>query len=159
LCDDYIVICIGCDGFILARNRCLKIDEFRLRLTHITLFIVTWFYGKEKPMFPAARISDMEACPSGGGAIMTGEVTVLIEGLPAARVGDSIACSGGPITIESGAPKVVIGGSNAARMTDSSCHGGKIVKGAATVLIGNGGGGRSSTMQSAHSNAAPFARG
>lgn len=109
--------------------------------------------------FPAARIGDLEVCSMGGGAITTGEMTVLVEKRPAARVGDAVACSGGPITIQAGSPTVKIGGSNAARQTDTTCHGGMISIGAFTVLIGNSGGGATGTMPKAHANAAPFVRG
>lgn len=102
----------------------------------------------------------MQVCPTGspGGAILTGEPTVLIEGRPAARVGDAAACTDGPTTIGSGSPTVIIGGSHAARITDTTCHFGKITTGAATVLIGSSGAGSSSAMNTARSNAAPLVR-
>lgn len=103
-------------------------------------------------------MTDLQVCPSGkpGGPIVTGEPTVLIEGLPAARVGDTAACGDGPAKIGSGSPTVIIGGSKAARVSDTTCHGGKVVTGAATVLIGDGGAGGMSAMNGAKQNAAPF---
>ena len=64
-------------------------------------------------------------------------------GQPAARVGDMHACPipvpiphvGGPI-LPPGALTVLIGGMPAARMGDLTAHGGTIVMGLPTVLIG-----------------------
>jgi uncharacterized Zn-binding protein involved in type VI secretion len=56
--------------------------------------------------------------------------------MPAARVGDMLICSGPPDTIAAGSGTVMIGGMPAARMGDSTAHGGVIVVGCATVIIG-----------------------
>lgn len=93
---------------------------------------------------PAARISDMHVCPMvtgtvphvGGPIMPAGEATVLIGGMPAARVGDMATCSGPPDSIVAGSATVLIGGMPAARMGDSTAHGGSIVIGCTTVLIG-----------------------
>jgi len=61
---------------------------------------------------------------------------VLIGGMPAACVGDMAVCAGPPDSIASGSSSVMIGGKPAARMGDSTAHGGKIVVGCPTVLIG-----------------------
>jgi uncharacterized Zn-binding protein involved in type VI secretion len=45
-------------------------------------------------------------------------------------------CAGPPDTITLGSATVLIGGKPAARMGDSTAHGGTIVAGLATVLIG-----------------------
>lgn len=92
----------------------------------------------------AARITDMHVCPMvtglvphvGGPILPAGEPTVLIGGLPAARVGDMATCVGPPDTIAMGSSTVFIGGMPAARLGDSTAHGGTIVMGEATVLIG-----------------------
>lgn len=92
----------------------------------------------------AARITDMHVCPMvtgnvphvGGPIQPPGEPTVLIGGVPAARMGDMAVCSGPPDTITGGSATVLIGGKPAARMTDTTAHGGTIVAGLATVLIG-----------------------
>lgn len=96
---------------------------------------------------PAARVTDMHICPKKtgkiphvGGPIATGSPDVLIGGLPAARVGDTVACVGPPDKIASGSSGVLINGLPAARMGDSTAHGGKIIGGCSTVLIGDGGG-------------------
>ncbi|MBL6458664.1 PAAR domain-containing protein [Belnapia sp. T6] len=108
----------------------------------------------------AARISDFEACPIGkpGGPIVTGEPTVLIEGMPTARVGDTAACADGPAKIGSGSPSVLIAGSKAARIGDTTCHGGRIVTGALTVLIGDGGVGGTGALDAARQAGAPFVK-
>lgn len=93
---------------------------------------------------PAARITDMHVCPMvtgtvphvGGPILPAGEPTVLIGGVPAARVGDMATCVGPPDTILMGSGTVIIGGMPAARMGDSTAHGGTIVGGLPTVLIG-----------------------
>lgn len=92
----------------------------------------------------AARINDMHVCPMvtgtvphvGGPILPAGELTVLIGGMPAARVGDMATCTGPPDTIVSGSATVMIGGMPAARMGDSTAHGGTIIIGCPTVLIG-----------------------
>ena len=92
---------------------------------------------------PAARISDMHVCPmvTGvvphvGGPIALGCFTVLVGGLPQARVGDMAVCVGPPDTIALGSFTVLVGGTPAARMGDLCAHGGTIVLGMPTVLIG-----------------------
>ena len=108
----------------------------------------------------AARVTDPECCPhSSSSPIVTGAATVFVEGLPAARKGDKLSCPGGPTQIESGSPTVKIEGAEAARIGDTTCHKGAIIKGAATVVIGNGGASRGTTLDSAHRNGAPFVRG
>lgn len=96
---------------------------------------------------PAARITDMHVCPMqspavppiphvGGPIIGPGEATVLIGGLPAAVVGDSVTCVGTPDSLTMGSTTVLIGGKPAIRMGDTTAHGGSIVVGMPTVLIG-----------------------
>jgi uncharacterized Zn-binding protein involved in type VI secretion len=92
---------------------------------------------------PAARLTDMHVCPMitvlvphVGGPIMLGAPTVLIGGLPAARVGDMAVCVGPPDVIALGSFTVLICGQPAARMGDITAHGGAIVLGLPTVLVG-----------------------
>jgi len=95
-------------------------------------------------MPPAARISDMHTCPMVnpgpvphvGGPIVAGCPTVLIGFMPAARVGDACVCVGPPDTIVKGSATVMIGNMPAARLGDSTAHGGVIVVGCPTVMIG-----------------------
>ncbi len=94
--------------------------------------------------FPAARLTDMHVCPMvtvlvphvGGPITAPGAPTVLIGGLPAACLGDVVTCAGPPDSIIKGSATVLIGGRPAARMGDSCAHGGSIVLGCFTVLIG-----------------------
>jgi uncharacterized Zn-binding protein involved in type VI secretion len=62
--------------------------------------------------------------------------TVLIGGLPAARVTDMATCVGPPDVIAMGSPTVLIGSLMAARIGDITAHGGNIVLGCFTVMIG-----------------------
>jgi len=93
---------------------------------------------------PAARITDMHVCPMvtgviphvGGPILPPGGVTVMIGGMPAARMGDMAVCVGPPDTIVKGSGTVMIASMPAARLGDSCSHGGTIVVGFPTVLIG-----------------------
>ena len=96
---------------------------------------------------PAARVADMHMCPMvtpatppvphvGGPILPPGGVTVLIAGMPAARATDMAVCVGLPDVIAKGSMTVLIGGMPAARLGDTTAHGGTIVVGCPTVLIG-----------------------
>lgn len=75
--------------------------------------------------------------PHVGGPVMPpGAPTVMIGGMPAARVGDMVTCTGPPDTIIKGSGTVMIGGMPAARMGDTTAHGGSIILGCMTVMIG-----------------------
>ncbi len=98
---------------------------------------------------PAARLGDMHQCPaysgkaahSGGPITGPGCPTILIGGMPAAVMTDLCVCNGPPDTIVKGSTGVFFGGKPAARMGDQCAHGGKIVVGCPTVLIGDNAGG------------------
>ena len=93
---------------------------------------------------PAARLTDMHVCPEvdglvphvGGPIVAPGCPTVLIGMLPAARASDQAVCVGPPDMVAMGSPTVLIGKLPAARMGDPTAHGGTIVLGCFTVLIG-----------------------
>ncbi len=93
---------------------------------------------------PAARVTDMHVCPMvtavvphvGGPILPPGCPTVLIGKLPAARMTDMAVCVGPPDVIVKGSATVLIGKMPAARMGDMTAHGGTIVLGCFTVLIG-----------------------
>ena len=95
-------------------------------------------------MPPAARMTDMHVCPMvtvlvphvGGPILPPCCPTVLIGMLPAARVGDMAVCVGPPDVIILGSFTVMIGFQPAARMGDMTAHGGVIVLGLPTVMIG-----------------------
>ncbi|ELI6428475.1 PAAR domain-containing protein [Vibrio harveyi] len=93
---------------------------------------------------PAATVTSMHVCPKVtskvphvGGPVAVGSPNVKIGGLPAARKGDRLVCVGPPDSINQGSGSVFINGKPAARMGDSTGHGGKIVIGNSTVLIGD----------------------
>jgi hypothetical protein len=73
--------------------------------------------------------------------MVPGVPTVLIGGMPAAVMGDMCTCVGPPDSIILGSAGVFIGGKPAARMGDMTAHGGSIVAGCPSVLIGETGGG------------------
>lgn len=93
---------------------------------------------------PASRITDMHVCPMvtgtvphvGGPIASPGGPTVLISYLPAATLGSTCICVGPPDTIVAGSTTVLIQNKPAARMGDTTSHGGKIIIGCPTVLIG-----------------------
>lgn len=91
----------------------------------------------------AARVGDHHTCPQFtfpnfhvGGPILTGSPTVIICGSPAATVGSLASCVGPTDIISQGSATVLINGQPAARRGDGSAHGGVIVAGCPTVLIG-----------------------
>lgn len=92
---------------------------------------------------PAARVTDMHICPAtdpkphvGGPLLAPGAVTVLVTALPAATMGDLALCVGPPDLVVSGSATVLICSRPAARMGDATAHGGTIVAGEPTVLVG-----------------------
>ncbi len=96
---------------------------------------------------PAARAGDMHVCPMvtpglppiphvGGPVLPPGCPTVLVGMMPAARATDMCLCVGPPDVIAKGSMTVLIGKMPAARMGDLTAHGGTIVMGCPTVLIG-----------------------
>lgn len=95
-------------------------------------------------MPPAARLTDMHVCPMvtglvphvGGPIAGPGCPTCLIGAMPAARVTDMAVCVGPPDVIILGSFTVLIGAMPAARMGDMTAHGGVIVLGLPTVMIG-----------------------
>ncbi|MCD8031809.1 MAG: PAAR domain-containing protein [Bacteroides sp.] len=95
----------------------------------------------------AARLTDLHVCPMqtpglppiphvGGPVMGPGGPTVWIGGLPAAVMGDMCTCVGPPDSIVTGSATVMIGGKPAARVGDTTAHGGSIVLGCMTVMIG-----------------------
>jgi uncharacterized Zn-binding protein involved in type VI secretion len=93
----------------------------------------------------AARMGDMHTCPLvnpgpvphvGGPVVGACAPNVLIGNQPAAKVGDILVCTGPPDTIVKGSSSVFIGGMPAARQGDNTAHGGVIVQGFPTVMIG-----------------------
>ena len=96
---------------------------------------------------PAARVGDMHICPMvtpglppvphvGGPILPPGGITVLIGGMPAACLGDMCVCVGPPDSIIKASATVTMGGKPAARMLDNCAHGGMVVLGCFTVMVG-----------------------
>jgi uncharacterized Zn-binding protein involved in type VI secretion len=98
-------------------------------------------------MPPAARLTDFHSCPMqtpavvpiphvGGPIVGPGVPTVLVGGLPASVVGDMLTCVGPPDAVVQGSATVMISGRPAARLGDATAHGGTIMLGCFTVMIG-----------------------
>jgi uncharacterized Zn-binding protein involved in type VI secretion len=94
-------------------------------------------------MPPASRIADMHVCPmfTGpvphvGGPIILGCFTVITGMMPQARVTDMAVCVGPPDMIAKGSATVLVQSLPAARIGDLTAHGGTIVLGFPTVIIG-----------------------
>jgi uncharacterized Zn-binding protein involved in type VI secretion len=95
----------------------------------------------------AARFTDMHTCPMfdgpkphvGGPILPPCSTNVLIGFLPAARVTDMAICASAPDVIVKGSSTVMINSLPAARVGDQTAHGGVIVLGCFTVIIGDSG--------------------
>lgn len=96
---------------------------------------------------PAARVGDMHTCPMvtpgtppvphvGGPILAPGGATTMIAGMISATVGSVCLCVGPPDSVVKGSATVLISSMPAARIGDLTAHGGSIVMGAPTVLIG-----------------------
>ena len=92
---------------------------------------------------PAIRLGDMHVCPmvTGvvphvGGPVAMGASTVLTGGTPQARRGDPCVCIGPPDVVAMGSATVLVCGAPAARAGDLTAHGGVLMVGLPTVLIG-----------------------
>ncbi|NKC34112.1 PAAR domain-containing protein [Falsiroseomonas selenitidurans] len=95
---------------------------------------------------PASRITDMHLCPMVtpgvppiphvGGPVLTGSPNVLTGKLPQARISDMCLCVGPPDVIVKGSMTVLVNKLPAARIGDMCGHGGVLVMGFPTVLIG-----------------------
>lgn len=95
---------------------------------------------------PAARMSDMHMCPMAtpgvppiphvGGPIIMGAPTVLTGKMPQARITDPCLCVGPPDMIAKGSATVLVCKLPAARLGDLCSHGGAVMMGFPTVLIG-----------------------
>lgn len=121
------------------------------------------------PFMPAARKMDMHVCPMqtpavvpiphvGGPINAPCAMRTFIGGMPAARATDMLICVGPPDVIVQGSPTVLIEGLPAARVGDQCAHGGKIVMGYPTVMIGDSGGGspQAATLGSAQATGSAF---
>lgn len=92
---------------------------------------------------PAARVGDIHVCPmvTGivphvGGPVVTPVPTVLIGKMPAATATAMAACVGPPDVVAKGSTTVLTANKPQARLGDSCAHGGALVMGCVTVLVG-----------------------
>ena len=99
---------------------------------------------------PASRVTDMHICPMvtpgvppiphvGGPVLPPGGITVLIGMLPAARLGDMCVCVGPPDVIVMGSMTVITMNQPQARIMDPTAHGGMLMLGEMTVIVGDAG--------------------
>ncbi len=117
---------------------------------------------------PAARVTDPHLCPMFdgpkphvGGPVLpiSACFTVQIGGLFAATRGTKATCVGPLDTIAQGSTTVFIGGKPAARQFDMTSHGGAVMMGCLTVLIGSGSGGPPPCVGGAKAGGAGGAKG
>lgn len=95
---------------------------------------------------PASRVGDMHTCPLvnpgpvphvGGPILPPGVPTVLIGNMPAAPApGNMCTCVGPPDSTAMGSATVLVGNRMQVRLGDSTVHGGVVVMGWPTVLVG-----------------------
>ena len=96
---------------------------------------------------PCARAGDMHTCPMatpgtppvphvGGPILPPGVPTVMVGKMPAAPIGNMATCVGPPDVIAKGSGTVMVGKRPCARLGDSTGHGGAIVAGCPTVMVG-----------------------
>jgi len=93
---------------------------------------------------PLSRITDMHVCPMfngpvphvGGPILPPGAPTVLVGGMPAAKMGDMCTCVGPPDSIVMGSTTVLVSNMPVAKMGSSTSHGGSVILGCPTVLVG-----------------------
>jgi uncharacterized Zn-binding protein involved in type VI secretion len=96
---------------------------------------------------PAARVGDMHVCPMvtpgvppiphvGGPILPPCAITVITGSMPQARATDMAVCVGPPDIIVKASMTVFVMKLPAARIGDMTAHGGSIVMGFPTVLIG-----------------------
>lgn len=95
---------------------------------------------------PMSFLTSHHTCPKKrgstshkGGPVIEGSGNVFVGGMPVAKVGDRLACDGPPDTIAEGSPSVFINGKPAARVGSMTAHGGQLVAGNPTVMVGDAG--------------------
>lgn len=87
---------------------------------------------------PAARATDLATCPLPGHGthpITSGSPDVIFDGLPAARLGDTCTC--GQALSGGFSSTVFINGRNAMTRDGTTDHGGVILGGSGSILIGD----------------------
>jgi uncharacterized Zn-binding protein involved in type VI secretion len=89
-----------------------------------------------------------------GGPEISGSADVITGYMPQGRVGDTLICVPATDKIAKGSSNVLVNGKMAARIGDSTVHGGVIVAGCPTVIIGESS--QSFTLRSAAASGTPF---
>lgn len=92
---------------------------------------------------PVAVLGSYHSCPAKtgkdpheGGPTLATASNITVAGLPIACVGDKLVCLGPPDTITEGSATVSANGRAIARIGDGTAHGGTILAGNPTVLVG-----------------------
>lgn len=121
---------------------------------------------------PIARVGDFHLCPMqtpavvpiphvGGPVLPPGAVTVLAGGMPVATMGTMAICVGPPDILTLGSMAVFAMGQPVVRVGDVTAHGGSVMVGLPTVMVGDSGGAGSSqaaTMSAAKAGGSAFVR-
>ncbi|WP_288436740.1 PAAR domain-containing protein, partial [uncultured Pseudomonas sp.] len=107
---------------------------------------------------PAARLGDAVACPKcGSTALVQGSADVTFDGLPAATLGHACGC--GAALSAAVIPNVLINGRPAAVLGSLTSHGGVVIGGSGTVIIGLDAGGAAKGTCASHAGATGLAPG
>ncbi|MDV7141954.1 PAAR domain-containing protein [Tropicimonas sp. TH_r6] len=96
---------------------------------------------------PASRIGDMHVCPMvtpslppvphvGSPILPPCVINVLIGMMPAAPIGNMAVCVGPPDVTAKGSMTVLVGKRPQVRIGDTTGHGGTVVVGCPTVIVG-----------------------
>ncbi len=121
---------------------------------------------------PIARVEDLHACPMATPAVVPvphvggpvkgpGAMTVLAGGQIVCVAGDIAICVGPPDVMCMGSPTVMAMGRPVVRICDQSVHGGMVLIGLPTVMVGDSGGNGSAqagTMSAAKAGGSAFTR-
>lgn len=107
---------------------------------------------------PAARLGDAVACPKcGTAALSQGSADLAFDGLPAATLGHACGCSA--VLSAAVIPTVLINGRPAAVLGSLTSHGGVVIGGSGSVIIGLDAGGAAKGACASHAGTTGLAPG
>lgn len=94
---------------------------------------------------PCVRVGDVQPCPAttpqphGIATVIAGSPTVIVVGQPAAHLGSALVCASAPApnAVTAASTTVFVNGQGAARTGDATSHGGVLLSGQGTVLVGD----------------------